>query len=235
MAGLNSYRLGMNRDEKLARAIAFPPAQDHFGTREVLFPREPEGGTWVGVNDAGVTVALINWYGVPAGVAGKPLSRGELVRASLPSASPDQLHVLRGESPLVRVNPFRLIGVFPARRIVVEWLWNLERLERLDHPWRTSIWISSGVDEAGAQRTRTASFREALLRSSADGADWLRRLHRSHAPERGPYSTCMHREDAATVSYTEVAVSREMAALRYTPGAPCCSAPLPEQVLGLKR
>ena len=32
--------------------------------------------------------------------------------------------------------------------------------------------------------------------------NWLRRLHRSHLPERGPFSICMHRSDAATVSYT---------------------------------
>ena len=37
----------------------------------------------------------------------------------------------------------------------------------------------------------------------------------------------MHREDAATVSYTEVTVSRHMATMRYTPGAPCCTAPMP--------
>ena len=35
------------------------------------------------------------------------------------------------------------------------------------------------------------------------------------------------REDAATVSYTEVTATRQMAQMRYAPGALCCTAPLP--------
>ncbi|MEW6303391.1 MAG: hypothetical protein AB1705_07975, partial [Verrucomicrobiota bacterium] len=54
---------------------------------------------------------------------------------------------------------------------------------------------------------------------------WLRGLHRSHEPARGPYCFCMHRADAATVSYTEVTVSRTMGTMRYWPGAPCCTEP----------
>ena len=33
---------------------------------------------------------------------------------------------------------------------------------------------------------------------------WMRRLHRSHVPAPGPFSICVHREDARTVSYTEI-------------------------------
>jgi len=53
---------------------------------------------------------------------------------------------------------------------------------------------------------------------------WLRRFHSSHAshaPEIGPYSICMHRNDAATVSYTEVVVSRRITRMRYQSGSPC--------------
>jgi hypothetical protein len=74
----------------------------------------------------------------------------------------------------------------------------------LEHPWKTNIWISSGYDEPGAQAARSQVFRQALRQSSAGTLAWLRRLHRSHRPERGAYSICMHREDAATVSYTEI-------------------------------
>jgi hypothetical protein len=58
-------------------------------------------------------------------------------------------------------------------------------------------------------------------------------LHRSHGTERGPYSTCMHREDAATVSYTEVTVSRQRADMSYTPGTPCCTVSMPSICLNL--
>jgi hypothetical protein len=45
----------------------------------------------------------------------------------------------------------------------------------------------------------------------------------------------MHREDAATVSYTEVIVSRRKAIMRYIPGAPCCTPPAPAIGLQLRR
>lgn len=222
IAQTKGYALGMNRDEKRARAVGLPPGITRFNGRSILAPSESGGGTWMGVNDAGATLALINWYTVKARVAARLLSRGEVVRRALPSECPLAVAAVLAGMPLVRVNPFRLIGVFPTAKIIVEWRWDLRRLERLDHRWQTQTWISSGFDEPGAVKTRGQAFRGALRQTSAGSVDWLRRLHRAHRPVSGPYSTCMHREDAATVSYTEVTVSRREARMRYAPGAPCC-------------
>lgn len=235
IARRRGYALGMNRDEQLARVMALPPARHRLGSRDALFPSEPGGGTWMGVNDAGAALALINWYSITARVAGQTVSRGEIAKLALASDSAARVDATLSESPLARVNPFRLIGVFPADQALVEWRWNLQRLERLDHPWRTHIWISSGFDEAGAQKDRGRIFTDSLGKSSVGSADWLRRLHRSHAPERGTYSICMHRSDAATVSYTEVTVSRHSATMSYTSGAPCCTAAMPALRLQLDR
>ena len=128
---------------------------------------------------------------------------------------------LVAELPLDRVNPFRLIGIFPASQTVVEWRWNLWRVERVAHCWRTNTWISSGFDEPGAQQTRGKTFGEALLQSPVGGSNRLRRLHRSHAPERGPYSTCMHRPDASTVSFSWIRVTATEVNFFYSPAPPC--------------
>ena len=221
IARRHGYALGMNRDEKLARVTALPPARHRIETREALFPSEPGGGTWIGVNNAGTTLALINWYSVPSRVAGQAFSRGDVVKSALAADSPASADRLVSSLPLARVNPFRLVGIFPVPASILEWQWNRQSLERLDHPWRTNTWISSGFDEPGSQQARGGIFNQALRQVSAGTADWLRRLHRSHRQERGPYSTCMHRNDAATVSYTEVIVSRRAATMRYLPGAPC--------------
>src|SRR5205823_1452898 len=92
---------------------------------------------------------------------------------------------------------------------------------RKNHRWKSQQWISSGFDERTAQHVRGKTFRRAERQYSAGSLDWLRRLHRSHSPQAGPFSTCMHRADAATVSYTEVAVSSRHATMRYHAGAPC--------------
>ena len=215
------YILGMNRDERLTRAIARPPRRWTLGGREVIAPSEPGGGMWIGLNDTGATLALINWYAIPARVTGESISRGEVTKAVLNAATSREVEAGLHSLALSRVNPFRLISLFPQRQEVIEWRWDLRRLRRVRHAWAPAIWISSGHDEPGAQRTRAATFAAACVQVSCGSLDWLRRLHRSHRPERGPYSICMHRADAATVSHTEILVSGRRAALRYISGAPC--------------
>ena len=235
VARRNGYALGMNRDEKLTRAAGLPPRLTHLKRRAILAPSEPGGGTWMGVNDTGATLALINWYSITVRVAGQTVSRGEVAKLALPSDSPALVDATLKQLPLARVNPFRLIGVFPTCKAVVEWCWNLRRLDRRSHRWQTNTWVSSGFDEPGAQQTRGKTFGEALRQTSAGSTDWLRRLHRSHGSERGPCSHCMHRSDAVTVSYTEVIVSRLMATMRYAPGNPCCTALSPVFRMELNR
>jgi len=176
---------------------------------------------------------LINWYAITAQVAGQSVSRGEIVRSALAAEAISEADEILREMPLSRVNPFRLMGFFPASREIIEWRWNLKQLEPHHHGWETNTWISSRFDEPGAQQSRGETFADALRQRSAGHLDWLRRLHRSHKPAWGPYSTCMHRDDAATVSYTEVIVSSQQAKMHYHAGAPCGQSKCFDQSLGL--
>jgi hypothetical protein len=211
----------MNRDEQRTRRAALPPRRKKVNGNVVLAPSEPAGGTWIAVNDHGATFALVNWYSIKNRVERKAVSRGEVVNAVSASGSLDFAEAMIASLPLNRVNPFRLIGIFPARREVVELRWDLKKLSRKGHQWETQQWISSGYNETAAQLVRGKIFRQALRQHSAGSRNWLRRLHRSHDPETGPFSTCVHRADAETVSYTEVAVSSRRAKMCYHPGAPC--------------
>lgn len=217
------YVLGMNRDEKRTRAKGLFPAQYVVEGCRVISPTEPGGGTWIASNDAGVTFALINWYSISSRVKTSPVSRGAVVQSVRVATS-----VLAAAGTLTgfklrQVNPFRLIGVFPAGREIIEWRWDLNALTAQKHAWEWQQWISSGFDEPVAQRVRHNTFTIARQQASAGSQDWLRRLHRSHLPAAGPFSTCMHRADAATVSYTEVAVSARQAVMCHCLGTPCQS------------
>ena len=223
LARKRGYALAMNRDEKLARVAGLPPSNKILQGRMVLSPSEPGGGTWIALNDAGVTFALINWYAITTRVKTNLVSRGDVVNAVCAKNSPAAAESILEKLPLARMNSFRLIGVFPATQEVVQWQWNLQTLVRKNHSWHTQQWISSGCDEPTAQRLRSETFRRALKQKSAGTLDWLRRLHRSHAPEPGPFATCMHRTDAETVSYTETLVADGSAAMRHVNGAPCQS------------
>ena len=75
------------------------------------------------MNDAGATLALINWYSVGACVSGQSVSRGEVVKFAVAIDSHGLTDAALAELPLARVNPVRLIGVFPGHKTV----WNALR------------------------------------------------------------------------------------------------------------
>jgi len=150
------------------------------------------------------------------------VSRGEVVRALAGRSSADEIAHSVGKLPLRKLRPFRLIAIMPSEKSVAEWRWNLEWLIVRNHKWQPLHWFSSGFDERRAELERQRVCEEAHSRQSMRNLSWLRRLHRSHAPKRGPFSICMHRRDASTVSYSEVAVFEKRATMRYKAG-PCCS------------
>lgn len=224
------YILGMNRDELLTRPTGLPPAIHERAGRAYVCPAEPTGGTWISLNDAGVCLALINWYSVTARVTGESVSRGEVVRQGALANSSREVELMAAGLPLARMKPFRLLGVFPREREVVEWRWNGLKLVKYAHPWKAGIWISSGFDEPGAQQTRGTVFASAREQAGFGTSGWLQRLHSSHAPARGPYSVCQHRADAATVSYTEVRALPGRLLMRHLNDCPCRAASTPATV-----
>ena len=221
IARQRGYLLAMNRDESLTRVAGLPPKIFSRDGRKTICPSEPGGGTWIALNEAGVTFALINWYSITARVKANPVSRGVVVNSVSAQVSPTSAAEILAGLPLKKINPFRLIGIFSATQEIVEWRWDLKKLVRKKHPWQSQQWISSGFDEPTAQRIRSETFRRALQQKSVGTVDWLRRLHRSHTPAEGPFSTCMHRADAATVSCTEVVVSARATRMSYHAAAPC--------------
>jgi uncharacterized protein with NRDE domain len=76
---------GANRDEQLARPAEPPKFRDDTALRTVT-PRDIEaGGTWLGVNEAGVLSAITNRFGRTIDASRR--SRGELVDLALEHAS----------------------------------------------------------------------------------------------------------------------------------------------------
>lgn len=214
------FYLGMNRDESLQRAAANPPA---LFTRDclALYPTEPAGGSWVGVNEAGLTAALINWYAVMRRPGSGRVSRGIIVPTVLRAAELDAALRALATVTLADVAPFRLLLFASGERRACELRWDQRTLDEIPHTWTPQHWFSSGYDEPRAQDERLRVAREKWSKPEAGRLPWLRRLHGSHEPARGPFCFCMHRKDAATVSYTEIVVTRRAATMRYHDGPPC--------------
>ena len=226
------FYLAMNRDEKRTRVKALRPTIVGVGERRVILPREPNGGTWVAVNDRGICIALINWHRIEREPRGSIISRGEVVMALAGRSSTQEIAAGLAALTLRHLRPFRLIAIVPFEKKLTEWRWNLESLSPRKHPWQRQHWFSSGFNERRAQLDRRRVCRAAEDEQSVGGLAWLRRLHRSHLPSPGPFSICMHRPDAATVSYTEVVVSSRRVQMSYKSGSSCSARPTVRKSLG---
>lgn len=230
----DSYLLAMNRDEKWTRPAALPPSLRETGSRIAIYPSESNGGTWIGLNDTAVSFALVNWYAVTARPPLQPVSRGEVVKRLLGTSSPAEASDLLQSLPLRNIPPFRVAGIFPAARSVWEWRWNGDSAVTLPGDWSPKQWFSSGLDEPRAQRIRAQTCASRCGCAEAGESGWVRALHSSHEPERGAFSMCVHREDAGTVSYTEIECGDRTGSLSYFDGSPClanAAAPAPKFIL----
>lgn len=229
----NGYVLGMNRDEARSRPAGLRPFRLAVANKTVLHPGEVRGGTWISLNEGGNSFALVNWYAVRHDTPAPVTSRGEVILAIRALELATEVHHRLLVLALPAIRPFRLIGVFPSLSEIHEWCWNGNQLARVNHDWEPMQWISSGWDEPGAQKSRSAIFERHRTLPDAGTISWLRRLHSSHEDESGPYSTCMHRDDAATVSYTEINVHETHGVMRYSAGPLCEGRPLTEDFLPL--
>jgi hypothetical protein len=212
----------MNRDELRTRAPALPPSHHVLRGVTALLPTDGEaGGSWIAVNDFGHTLALLNrWDDTPHDVPGPFVSRGLLVRDLAPTAGPSEVYRALGGIQLQLYRPFSLVSVAIGEDPRL-FEWNGQILERVTVAEPGLLRASSGSDQAGAERERGALFREAATRPGGLNEGVLWALHRSHLPEKGPLSICMHRYEAVTVSLSLIMVSPSVVRFRYVIGSPC--------------
>jgi hypothetical protein len=227
----DDYDLLCNRDESRLRKIALPPAVRETRGVRYLAPADGDfGGTWIGANELGVSVCLLNRY-VERTTDHVRTSRGllvaDLMDASSRGAVRDRLAVV----DLDRFDPFTLVVLEPGEPAAVTTWTGRHTLVECDADALMPL-VSSGYDPEGVVAARRALLAE-QLGGRAPSVDDLVAYHRSHVPEPGPLSVCMHREDAHTVSFTHVRVRASRVALAYVDGSPCAEAG--RAVLALER
>jgi hypothetical protein len=224
------YLLGHNRDESRARARGLPPELHAGAGRAFLAPLDPDGGgTWIGVHDGGVTMCVLNAAEPdPSRLPPVPRSRGLVLRDLLPLDGAGAL-ALHLESEAARgalrdVRAFHIVaaepgrGGRPARSARLCWNGTGLAFDRHEGP---RLYVSSSLDQDGAERERGRSWRRLLGAHPLPDAGRVRAWLASHEPERGPLSVCMHRPEARTVSRTLVTVAAGRIELAYLDGSPC--------------
>lgn len=224
------YDLFSNRDESRARRPATPPRLHRRRGVRFLAPEDGDaGGSWIAVNEAGLGLCLLNLYEAPmpaAPAGGGFKSRGLLVSELAPLAGVGEVTAALSGIDLAPFRPFTLLVLAPGGgERACQWTGERQLDLRADGGAAPPMPLSSsGFDAPGAARERTALL--AGMRAHAGGlsAELLLDFHRSHRPQRGPYSPCMHRSDAKSVSLSWVRVTSEQVAFTYAAGSPCKAA-----------
>ncbi len=211
----------MNRDERPARARGLPP--DRFLVQDVpvLMPVDPDGGgTWVSVSGVGLSLALLNRYNEsPVSSDGTFTSRGLLIREMAGAADPIEVGQELERCPLSSFRPFTLAAL--GRGGIPQLFdWDGADLTRSEVGDPGLVRASSGSNQEEAERLRGGLFRLASEQPGGLTAAVLERLHRSHEPDKGPLSICMHRKEAMTVSLSLITVTDKLTSIFYVDGPP---------------
>ncbi|MGB5325116.1 MAG: NRDE family protein [Pseudomonadales bacterium] len=219
----DGYALFFNRDELKTRQRAAPPSRKFTASGVAyLAPTDADaGGTWLAVNQFGLTICLLNNYAAPEPGHDDVVSRGEVVTALAGSESIDDFMDSLEKLPLQRFRGFELV-VFA--NTVAHWRWDTRRLERL--PAEMPI-TSSSYETGGVQAVRREFFERVGAQGDLAALEHFHCCHIDHELHEisgqplAVSSVCMHREFAQTVSQSFVQVWPEQVSISYTDGPPC--------------
>lgn len=209
------YTLVFNRDEQHARALAEPPQRRIAASgRACLAPRDPQGGgTWLAVNSAGVTWALLNYYAAEVPAQAVPASgvrtRGEIVAQLAGATEPSAVSAILSPERLVAYRPFCLLRV--SSDAAQYWRWDGQR-------WSGPAPATAPLSTSSFQTERVVARRRQLWRglTMATPGD-LERYARHYDACDPAGSVTMERPDARTVSLSRIDVTRHRVGYYYQP------------------
>jgi len=226
------YRLWFNRDELRSRGPEEPPRLGvaPSGVRYIAPADSDAGGTWIAVNEVGITVALLNGYRHPRGETREEwTSRGHLVRELAGIRSITEAWRRLAPSRLSPFRPLVLAVLTPTQPALIA-RWDGRDVSLDPRGERQLPVTSSSYEQSEVQVRRRALFSDLVRTDPGSGvpvdADDLEAFQ-AWTPGAGPdaFSPSMSRPDAATRSQCQVQVTAGEVAFRYTPGPPHETAP----------
>jgi len=217
----HAARLVVNRDELHTRPDAWPPEVRAFGQHAALMPIDPQaGGTWVGVNDAGLCFSLLNRTPVRRLTGGRPnaTSRGTIIPGLLKHHSVDDALADALRLDYRDYDLFRLLITNGQRVVEVDHEGNALAVAMDQAVDRPMMWASSSWGDSLVDAPRRELFDQMLGGTAPDAwRDAIDAFHVHRWPERGELSVYMQREDACSVSRTDVTLGEERVTMRYVP------------------
>ncbi|HCK85375.1 MAG TPA: hypothetical protein DHW63_12895 [Hyphomonadaceae bacterium] len=224
--------LTMNRDDAPARAEA-PPRVWREGAPDFAAPIDLEaGGTWIGVNSAGVAACLLNRYDEAARGA---RSRGEIVPRALGGQDLTDAAAAVAAIAHSQYSPFTCLIV--AEDGALRFDWNGDAIaEQLLCVQRPLMMTSSSWRFEAVAAWRGALFEDTLAATDA-GPVALSDFHCALRPGEEAWAPMMRRDYAHTKSVTQIVIGKDDIELRYWPREQALQRGLSRSthVMGLRR
>ncbi|MFC6940151.1 NRDE family protein [Salinirubellus sp. GCM10025818] len=218
-----------NRDELYARESRSPAVES--SEIRIVAPRDEEaGGTWVGYNEDGVTVAITNrWIESPDGER----SRGLLVRDALHHRSAeDAARFVERELVEREYGPFHLLIADADAALLLAWNGvgngpvHFENLTPGVHTvvnvgWDGSYFVPERRPEIGRKQAEdTERVREAIRPDPGELATaWTDRARAVLADH--DYGRCIHGDGFGTKSASVIRLGPEGGVFEHAEGPPC--------------
>lgn len=126
----NGYQLFFSRDELKTRRIAFPPSVKERNGIKYIAPTDADaGGSWLGVNQFGLSMGLLNYYHgkINNSDPGKEyISRGLLLTTLIDSTTQSEVIQRLNQLDLSDYRPF-ILTIWESEKTVATCTWDHSR------------------------------------------------------------------------------------------------------------
>lgn len=208
----------MNRDESRQRAEAGINQWQGEHT-QALFPIDGlAGGTWFGINNTGVVMALLNRYQDPQ-VKNAP-TRGQIIPSSLEQGSCANIINYLNRCDFTGFNPFDLFLI--TLNSEHHFSWNGQKITITQHCKEAMQFSSSGFDTALVLKKRQIRFEQQLKQhpqKAWQAKQILSQLHLHQDPLEPSNSVLMDRPHTHTKSTCQVILQESQNQFNYYPEA----------------
>jgi hypothetical protein len=241
----DGYELFCNRDELRTRKPALPPRVIDLRGVRTIAPRDGDfGGSWISLNEFGLALSLLNFHRRTDFSLSHPkrqtevcptafTSRGLLLMELADCRAREELIVRIAGKQLEKFQPFTLLSLMPDEAaLIIQWNGDeclIDRGGDAQMPLTSSSFDSGKVIES--RKRRFSELTAAAGISAGENSDYLLNFHRNHDPTSSAYSTCMHRPDAETLSFSRIKVNSYSVEFRYHPHSPCRESGAQTQIL----
>jgi uncharacterized protein with NRDE domain len=212
----NSLVITMNRDEARLRHEAGLKQQQQDGL-ERLYPIDGQaGGTWFGVNNHGVVLALLNRYQDPQSSTAP--TRGNIIPQALAYGSFNLVKKHLSEQSYQYYNPFDLVLIYGSKCLHLSW--NGQHLSTHNVSQAALLLSSSALNTEAVLAKRQQHFQQWLAQSpELSAAAVLQQIHLQHDLGSRGDSVLMDRSDAHSKSICQVLLDANCCEFNYYPEA----------------